>query len=211
MSMRLDTFKGALRGGGARANLFRVKGSFPNGASSAVATAAGALGGALGGAAGNAAGGVLNAVAGGGPARGLEFLCKAASLPGSTIGEIQVPFRGRQLKLPGDRTFENWTITILNDTDFAIRNAFETWSNAINSHVDNVGPEGLLSLQQTWEVEQLSRTGPSDAPQVLKSYRFEGCWPTVIAPIDVSADSTDTIEEFTVDLAYQYWTSDTTS
>lgn len=205
MSMNIDSFKGAMKGGGARPNLFRVRGGFPNGASSAVATLGGATAGALGGAIGNAAGAVINAVAGGGPGRKAEFLIKAASLPASTINEIPVPFRGRQLFIPGDRTFEPWTITVINDTDFDIRNAFEAWSNGINAHTGNVGPEGLAGITQTWEVDQLNRQGA-----VIKSYTFEGCWPQSIDAIDLSFESVDTIEEFTVQMRYQYWRSNTT-
>lgn len=211
MSFRIDDFKGALSGGGARPNLFQVSCGFPSASSSALATGLGAVGGAIGGAVGGVIGGVSNVLGGGGPSRKLQFLCKAASLPASTVGIIPVPFRGRQLKIAGDRTFEEWTITVINDTDFSIRNAFEGWMNTINAHVANVGPSGLNSYIQQAKVEQFTREGPSINPAPLKTYLFEGCWPSTVSAIDLSYESGDAIEEFTVTLQYQYWTSGTTS
>ncbi len=211
MSMRIDEFKGQLAGGGARPNLFRVTVGFPSGASSSLATGLGAIGGAIGGAVGGVVGAVSNVLGGGGPARKLQFLCKAASLPASTVGTIEVPFRGRQLKIAGDRTFAEWSLTIINDTDFQIRDAFEEWMNIINQHVANVGPSGLNSYIQQAQVEQFTREGPSINPTSIKTYLFEGCWPSEVAAIDLSYETTDSIEEFTVTLQYQYWTSNTTS
>ncbi|GAF84896.1 unnamed protein product [marine sediment metagenome] len=211
MSMRIDTFKGALGGGGARPNLFRVTLGFPSGASGALATGLGAVGGAIGGAVGGVVGAVSNVLGGGGPSRKLQFLCKAASLPAQSIGVISIPFRGRQLKIAGDRTFAEWSITIINDTDFSIRNAFEEWSNLINAHVANVGPSSLYSYTQQAQVEQLTREGPSLNPTSLKTYLFEECWPSEIAAIALNYETGDAIEEFEVSLQYQYWTSNTTS
>ena len=165
----------------------------------------------LGGAGGGVVGAVSNVLGGGGPSRKLQFLCKAASLPASTVGIIPVPFRGRQLKIAGDRTFEEWTITVINDTDFAIRDAFEEWMNTINAHVANVGPSGLNSYIQQAQVEQFTREGPSVNPTSLKTYLFEGCWPSTVSAIDLSYETGDAIEEFTVTLQYQYWTANTTS
>jgi len=150
MTMNIEAFKSQLSGGGARPHLFRVVVGFPSVASGSIAGAIGSgiassLGAAAGGAAASLAGGVAGALGAGGPAGKMEFLCKAASLPASTIGTIEVPFRGRILKIPGDRTFAEWQLTILNDNDFAIKNAFEEWMNLINSHVGNVGPSGILA------------------------------------------------------------------
>ncbi len=211
MSFRIDDFKGALGGGGARPNLFQVTMGFPSGSSDALATGLGAIGGAIGGAVGGVVSGVSNILGAGGPARKLQFLCKSASLPGSTVGTVTVPFRGRQLKIAGDRTFEEWSITIINDTDFSVRNAFEAWMNTINAHVANVGPTSLASYTQQAQVEQFTREGPSLNPSPIKSYLFEGCWPSTVAPIELSYDSSDEIEQFEVTLQYQYWTSNTTS
>jgi hypothetical protein len=199
---RIDDFKMAMSGGGLRPNLFRVRGNFPGGATGPLGTALGA-GAGVGG---FALGGAANLLGGGGPARKLEFLCKAAAIPASTLGSVAVPYRGRQVKIPGDRTFEDWTITILEDTDFSIRDAFERWSNAINSHRENIGTTSLLQIGQRWEVDQLDRSG-----SVLRTYTIEDCFPTSIAEIPLSMESNDAISEYSVTLAYSYWTSASTT
>ena len=135
-----------------------------------------------------------------------SFMCKGAQLPASIIGQLDVPFRGRQLKIAGDRTFENWSITVINDTGMEVRNAMERWMNGINEHVTNEGLANPTDYQADMIVEQLSKSG-----EVTKSYTIRGAYPVNIAAIDLSYDSTDAIEEFTVELAYQYWESGTTS
>ena len=137
---------------------------------------------------------------------GWSFVCKIASIPASTVAAVEVPYFGRQVKVPGNRTFADWTITILNDNQYSVRNAFEEWSNLINSHDGNVGPASLGEIFQTWQVEQLDQSG-----NTIKTYEFQGCWPIEVGAIDLSADANDTIEEYTVTIAYQFWTSDTTS
>lgn len=174
--MELNNFKAQLVGGGARPNLFRVVMGFP--------TFAGI----------------------GGETRKMSYMCKAASLPGSTLSSVPLPYRGRQLKIAGDRTFEPWTLTVINDTDFQIRNAFERWSNGINEHSSNKGLRNPEDYQIDGVVEQLDRDGT-----VLKTYTIVGAFPTEVSPIDLSNDSADTIEEFTVTLEYQYWNATTTS
>ena len=186
---RIDDFKAALVGGGARANLFRVNVAFPNGTIE-----------------GNA-----NTPLGGTSAEALaSFMIKGGQLPGRTIASIDVPFRGRQLKVSGDTTFEEWSITIINDNNFAIRNSFERWQEAINGNVTNVSGLGadaaaFNSYTADLEIEQLGRDG-----QVIKRYVMKGAWPTSVDGIDVSYDSADTIEEFGVTFAYQWWESDIT-
>ena len=141
------------------------------------------------------------------------MLVKAASLPASTIGIIDVPFRGRNLKIAGDRTFDPWSITVINDVDFKIRTAFEQWMNLINKHQDNAGKLEPSTYQEDVFVKQLGRTPFSSTAQntssqqipVLKAYKFYGVFPTSVSAIDLSYDSTDTIEEFTVDLQVQWW------
>jgi hypothetical protein len=135
-----------------------------------------------------------------------SFLVKAAALPASVINTIQVPFRGRQLQIAGDRTFEPWTITIINDTDFKIRNAFERWMNGINQHAANTGLTNPVDYQADMQVAQLDKAGNE-----VKVYNFRGTFPTALSTIELSYDSTDQIEEFTVELQVQYWESDTTS
>jgi|SRR6056300_1560791 len=135
-----------------------------------------------------------------------SFMCKAAALPASTVNVISVPFRGRQLKIAGDRTFETWTVTVINDTDFAIRDAMERWMNGINSHNANTGFNDPAEYQTDLSVEQLDKDGI-----VLKTYNFRSCFPTNIAAIELSYETVDAVEEFTVEFQVQYWESNTTS
>lgn len=135
-----------------------------------------------------------------------SFMAKGAALPASTITEIVVPFRGRQLKIAGDRTFEVWTITVINDTGFEVRNAMERWMNGINSHNENTGFNNPDEYQTDLSVDQLDKDG-----LVLKTYNFRGCFPTNISEIALSYETTDAVEEFTVTFQVQYWESDTTS
>lgn len=190
MTIRIDDFKSALVQGGARANKFRVNLSWPN------ATIAGNS----------------NTPVGATEAEALSsFMVKTAQLPGKTIGMIEVPFRGRRLKVTGDTTFEDWTITVVNDNNFAVRNAFERWQEAINGNVTNASGLGvdaasLDSYTADLEVEQLGING-----EVVKRYVFKGAWPQVVDPIEVSYESQDTIEEFGVTLSYQWWEADVTT
>jgi len=135
------------------------------------------------------------------------FLCKAASLPSSTITPIEVPYRGRKLKLPGDREYAEWSLTFMCDGDFEIRNAFEKWMDDLNKTVDNIATEELnLSgdLFPDWRFDQLDRQG-----KAIKSYQFFHCWPSEISAIDVTYEDTD-LMEFTVNLQYTYFiTQDT--
>ena len=135
-----------------------------------------------------------------------SFLCETAQLPGSVFGQIVVPFRGRQLKMAGDRTFDVWSVTIINDTDFAIRNAMERWMNGINGHTTNVGLVNPVDYQADLIVEQLDRDGTS-----IKRYDFRGAFPTNVGEIDLDYDTAGQIEQFIVTFAYQYWESNTTS
>lgn len=189
MTLRIDDFKAALAQGGARANLFRVNMSFPNAAIE-----------------GNA----NTAFGSNGPEALSSFMIKSAQMPGRTIGNIPVNFRGRQLKVSGDTTYDDWTLTVTNDNNFAVRNAFERWQEAINGAVTNVSGNGVSAASfNTYvadlEIEQIGRGG-----EVIKRYVMKGAWPTTVDPIDVSYDNTDQIEEFGVTLCYQWWETDTT-
>ena len=135
-----------------------------------------------------------------------SFMCKAAQLPSSIMAVVEIPFRGRQLKIAGDRTFESWSPTILNDTDFVVRNAMERWMNGINAHSANTGLVAPADYSADLVVEQLDRD-----ETVLKRYNFRGCFPTNISAIDLAYETNDAIEEFTVDFQVQYWESATTS
>ena len=141
----------------------------------------------------------------------VNMLCKSAALPASNLGVIEVPFRGRTVKIAGDRTFDTWTATVINDKNFTIRHGFEKWMEGINRHEANnastFSPDGsgtgyLVDLQ----VDQLERDS-SDPGAVLRTYNLVGCFPTNISQIDVAYDSNDQIEDFTVEFQLQYWTA----
>ena len=168
---KISDFKSKLTGGGARPNLFEVELAFPNAVQ------------------------IENDVL-----QKSRFLVKAAALPASTISPIEVPFRGRILKIAGDRTFETWTITVLNDVDFVIRSAFEKWMNIINSMEDATGVQNPDDYQKDAMVHQLVRDGG-----ILRSYKFWDIFPTNISTIDLSYETTDTLEEFTVEMQVQWW------
>lgn len=135
-------------------------------------------------------------------AEDIRFHCRATSIPQSTLGTVIVPYFGRQVKLAGNRTFDDWTVTIINDEDFAIRNAFESWSNQINSHIGNTqatGPD-KAGYGCTGLVFQFGKDGsPLGSPWV-----FNGIYPVAISPIDLSWDA-EAVEEFTVTFAYDWW------
>jgi len=179
MAFNVTEFRANMLGDGARPNLFQVTLTFPTIANSQVA------------------------------GQRLSFLAKTSQLPGSTVGTATAFYFGREVKFAGNRTFPDWSITVINDEDFNIRNAFETWMNAINSHSTNIrNPAAFNQLGYTVDatVTQFSKIG---AP--IKSYKFIGMFPTDVSPIELDWGSNDTIEEFGVTFAYQHWESDTTS
>lgn len=135
-----------------------------------------------------------------------SFMIKAAQLPASVINPITIPFRGRQLQIAGDRIFEPWTITVINDVNMEVRNAFERWMNGINQHNANTGFTNPVDYQADLIVEQLDKSG-----DVTKTYNFRGAFPTNLSAIEVSYDAENAIEEFSVELQIQYWEADTTS
>ena len=135
-----------------------------------------------------------------------SFLCEAASLPGSTFGIIPVAFRGRILKMAGDRTFAEWNTTIINDTDFSVRDSIERWMNGINAHSANTGLTTPVAYEADLLVEQLDRSGTT-----IKTYTFRGSYPQDMSAIDLSYATNDEIERFTVTFAYQYYSTDTTT
>jgi hypothetical protein len=135
-----------------------------------------------------------------------SFMCKGAQLPASTIAPITIPFRGRQVHVAGDRTFEPATLTVINDTNFIVRNSFERWMNGINQNRTNTGLTNPTSYQADVIIEQLDKTGV-----IVKSYFLRGCFPIELSAIDVSYDNENAIEEFTVTMQLQYWDASTTS
>jgi len=140
---------------------------------------------------------------GGDAGRKMEYLCKGAQLPSDVVNPIDVYYMGRQIKVAGDRTFEDITLTIINDIDFSIRNAYERWMSLLNTHEGNLGVVNPNNYWADLYITQLGRDGSA-----LKTYKLVGAFPTNISPIDLSFDSTDQVEEFTVTLAYQYWQTD---
>ncbi len=166
----IDDFKANLAGGGARPNQFRVTITPPAG----IATG-------------------LNV-------RNASFLAKSSNLPGQTLGEIPVPFRGRNIYIAGDREFENWTTTFINDTDFNIRNAIERWMNGINDLANNTGVINSADYQSDLTIEQLDRDDTT-----LKTYIFRNAYPLTLGQIDVAYETTNAIEEFEVTWRYQHF------
>ena len=133
----------------------------------------------------------------------VPFMVKAASIPASTLGMIEVPYFGRKIKLAGDRTFADWTVTIINDEDFLIRNAMEQWSNQIQSYQTNLrqfGSAAPSAYKAQAQVTQFSKTGVP-----IRTYTFNGLFPTEIGNIEMDWNSTDAIEEFTVTFQYDWW------
>ena len=203
MARGISEFKSRLAKGGARPNLFVVRLNFPTTLSNIadidqIDSATDLTGQA-------------------------EFLVKTAQLPASTIGVIDVPFRGRMLKVAGDRTFEPWSVTVINDGAFRLRKAFETWSRGVNALTENVSQLGYgsgdpISYCVDMTVFQLSRDNqtPSKTPanmnalgedgmEVVRAYKFFDAWPSSLSAIDLSYESNDQVEEFTVEFQYNYY------
>ena len=172
----INDFKAKLAGGGARNNQFKVTMPFPGYAQV------------------------------GGEIEDLAFLCTSTSIPAMTIGNVNVPFRGRVIKIAGDRTFASWSINVLNDTNFKLRNAFERWQNGINNMTDNEGLSNPVDYQVDVFVDQLDRNG-----NTLKSYTLRGAYPTSIGAIDLNYETNDAIEDFDVTFEYQYFETNTTT
>tara|TARA_B100001996_G_scaffold265220_1_gene206983 strand:- start:1247 stop:1873 length:627 start_codon:yes stop_codon:yes gene_type:complete len=182
----LDTFKSKLLGGGVRPNFFEIEINFPE-----------------------------LAIDPNDVSDKLRFLVKGANLPASIVTPISVPFRGRELKIAGERSFDTWTVTVINDSNFTIRDAMEKWMNIINKTSDNAGIVDPTVYQQEAYVYQLGRApilGATSAPAtssdvvpVLRSYHMHGVFPTNVSGIDLSYDSNNVIEEFSVEFQVQWW------
>ena len=166
----ITDFKSKMAGGGARPNLFEVELVFPDPIA------------------------IENDVK-----EKSRFLVKAAQLPASNITPIEVNFRGRILKIAGDRTFDTWTVTVINDVDFAIRSAFEKWMNFINKMEDATGAQDPAAYQPDAYVHQLDRDGST-----LRTYKFHDVFPTNISAVDLSYETVDSVEEFTVEFQVQW-------
>jgi hypothetical protein len=180
MAFNVAEFRANMIGDGARPNLFKVSLTFPTIVSNALVVG-----------------------------QKTTFMAKTAQLPGSTINSFPLYYFGRELKFAGNRTFTDWTLQIINDEDFLIRNALESWMNSINSHTTNVRNSAAVNPSNysvDAEVTQYGKAG-----QELKKYKFVGLFPVDVAPIDLDWGSNDSIEEYAATFAFQYWESDTTS
>ena len=172
----INDFKAKLAGGGARANQFKVTMPFPGYAQV------------------------------GGEIEDLAFLCRATTIPSMDIATIPVPFRGRSIKIAGDRTINDWSVTVYNDTNFRLRNAFERWQNGINNMSDNEGLTNPVDYQVDAFLDHLDRNG-----NTIKSYTLRGVYPTAIAGIGLDYEEAGAIEQFEVTLEYQFFDTNTTT
>ena len=194
----LSDFKTKLKGGGARPNLFEVSiPAFPGGASSFWSA---------GGDETESENPTSNSN------ENFRFLCKAAQLPASTVASVPVAFRGRELKVAGERTFDPWTVTIINDEDFGLRTSFEAWMNKLSKLNDATGVTNPGSYMTNAYVKQLGRgktkfseenTGGESS--ILRTYKFYDIWPSNVSAIELSYDTTNTVEEFQVEFQVQYF------
>ena len=180
----ITNFRDRLVGGGARPNMFEVNITLPE-----------------------------QIAPNGDISQDMRFLVKAAEIPAANIGNIPVPFRGRVLPVAGDRTFDPWTVTVINDAQFNIRDAMEQWSNKINDLQFDVGDINPADYQTKAEVFQLSRQGGKAISSsggedivTLRQYDFEGIYPNAVSSIPLDYGATDQIEEFQVTFNYLFWT-----
>jgi hypothetical protein len=174
VSFNVQEFRSQLNLDGARPNLFHCELTFP-----ALASVSGAQ-------------------------QRFTFMARAAQLPGSTINVVPQYYFGRELKFAGNRTFQEWTVTIVNDEDFTIRDSFERWMSGMNSHVSNLRNPAFLQgdggYQSDGFITQQGKTG-----NIIKRYKFIGMFPVDITPIEMDWGANDTIEEYAVTFAYQWW------
>ena len=178
-SFQIDTFKSKFKLGGARPNLFRVSVDF-----SATDFARSAA------------------------EEKITFTCRAGQIPGMTFGTIEVPYFGRKVKVAGDRTFAEWTITVLNDEDFIVRRALERWNNRINLHADNVREYAIYNIAGGGEYKKDASVIHFDKKgDQIAQYTLAGAYPSDISAIDLAWDTNDTIEEYTVTFQYDYFTN----
>jgi hypothetical protein len=174
MSFRVQEFRAQMNFDGARPNLFKCELTFPTLTQGQAAQ------------------------------NKFTFMARAAQLPGSTVNQIPQFYFGRELKFAGNRSFPEWTVTIINDEDFKIRDAFERWMSGMNSHVGNLRNPAFIKgdggYQQDGFVTQFGKDGTQ-----LKKYKFVGLFPIDVSPIELDWGANDTIEEYAVTFAYQWW------
>lgn len=202
MAFSVQEFRSQLAGDGARPNLFEIEMPFPD------IIAAAAAGPGAGGGGGAGVGGITS------PMQKLTFMARSSQLPGSTMGMAVTNYFGREIKVPGNRTFPEWTITVINDEDFITRNTFERWMDALNSHAGNLRAASAVNSTDYCvdaKVKQFAKDGITGVGGVIKEYDFIGMFPIDISPIDLDWGDNDSIEQYTVTLVYQWWESDTTT
>jgi len=172
MPFSVQDFRSNLTGGGARPNLFEVVVPFPSGV-------------------------VDNSTA----SQKMTFMCKAAQIPGGDIGTVEVPYFGRMIKYAGNRTFAEWSTTVINDEDFRVHSAITGWMDLINQHSNNArGVESTTDYQVDAQVNHYGKTG-----EIIKKVNFINLWPSSLTPIDLGWDTNDVLEEFAVTWMYDYW------
>ena len=177
MAFNINDIRSQLTGGGARSNLFQVEIPLPAIAGPDAAAAS----------------------------QKLTFTCRASNLPGATLTPVPVTYFGREIKLAGNRTFEDWQVTIINDEDFLVYDALNGWMNSINSHEGNIRTSGPnpLSYQASADVVHFGKQGDE-----IKRIKLVNLWPLNVAQIPLSWDQTDSLEEFEVTWAFDYWTNE---
>ena len=176
-------FQKAIRGG-VRPNLFKVEHAWPA-ADTGLSTPS--ITGATG----------INAA--------VSYMCKSAALPATNVGTVELPFRGRVIKVPGDRTYETWTATFYNDDAFKLRSAYEKWIALTNGVDANVAEADISDIFQSIQVTQLDKfAGGSNQLEPIRTYELVGAWPVSVGQIAIAYDNNDSYEEFDVEFAYQY-------
>ncbi len=135
----------------------------------------------------------------------VTYMCKSAALPATNVGTVELPFRGRVVKVPGDRTYETWTATFYNDDAFALRSAYEKWIAVTNGVDANVAETDISDVFRNVTVSQLDKfSGGANKLKILRSYELVGAWPVSVGQIAIAYDNNDSYEEFDVEFAYQY-------
>jgi hypothetical protein len=177
MAFNINDIRSQLTGGGARSNLYQIELAMPATAGPASAAAS----------------------------QKLTFTCRATQLPGATVSQVPISYFGREIKLAGNRTFEDWSVTVFNDEDFLVFDALNGWMNTINTHEGNIRTAGAspISYQTTADVVQYGKQGDE-----IKRIKLVNLWPTNIAAMDLSWDAADAIQDFTVTWAFDYWTNE---
>lgn len=175
--LNINKISNALKYGGARPNLFKVSLTVPE---------------------------ALQTLIGNLAKDNFTYMCQAAQLPPSTLGSVTVPYMGREYKVAGNRTFGDWTVTVMNDEDFDLKVSFEAWMAAINGHVHNVRAKGATSNPMSYKanakVDQYTKEG-----DIAVSYSLYGMFPTSVGAIELNWGTNNTIETFGVTFAYDYW------